>query len=451
MRYAATVCAILIVMIALMPVALAAELSGQNRLDAIDRRVLDRELELLAINATIKQHSQPHSMWEARRWVLYSVSNSSLTAAGAMINSVERLENEKIGKTNKDTIINAAKLRVLANCISTVGASAEFALNEYKYWWKSKHGFNLKVIRQRVIQLRNELDGLFAERDALARQVPLSSYAAEGAVLREVKDVALSQFARYYGEFKGQRVRQQLNYVLTATSNALSGTGSYVGIVATRKKKAKLGGTGGITDIVSGSMNISVPLVVRIGDWTQTRLIQAIYCRRLQCSRKYSLEAVRHHIAAMRAADKLSSLDDCLLEDEKVLAHLEQIVEDQEQFRLKTAKGASRHLAENEINALVGGGAKVVNGIGTVVGTYSHPRYERDRLRVTGAASMVYSTGNIISGVETLRAHISNEVKFHKQGKAGQRPAQVWQRQVDQIAGLRKEVENIQVDVKQND
>ncbi len=64
---------------------------------------------------------------------------------------------------------------------------------------------------------------------------------------------------------------------------------------------------------------------------------------------------------------------------------------------------------------------------------------------------MVYSTGNIISGAETIRAYISNEVKFHRQGKTGQRPVQIWQRQVDDIEGLRKEVKGTLVDEKRND
>lgn len=406
--------------------------------DVIDEQILARELELLEMNARIRERLFPKSMWTSRRLAFYSVANLALTAVGAKFNAVERLENEDTPKRkSSNVIIGASKLRFLANSISTVAASYELGHDEYHAWKERRRGFDVKVFCKRANGLSDELSVLLQQREAAG--VVSSAHQAEGAVLRSVRDIALSQFAEFVGEFKGRKSRQRMNYFLTGTANAVSAVGTYCGVIAEDEKKPKLGRVGGFTDVITSSMCMSIPVVSRVTGASVKCFHKNRLCKELDCGKKYNLADFRANLKLLKDSDS-NSRDRCLMANDVLLTKLERLIEQQELLRTNTRRQARRSLVENESVAVMNGCTKMTNGIGTLIGTYPLLESPRAELNVTGSCALVYSIGSSLAGLEIVREQLFKEVDFAKKGKRGTRPDKLWHQQELEIKALREEL-----------
>jgi hypothetical protein len=59
-------------------------------LSSVTHEVVDNELQLMQMSTRLKLQTAPQSQWRERRWFFYSVTNQTLTVAGALMNGIGR-------------------------------------------------------------------------------------------------------------------------------------------------------------------------------------------------------------------------------------------------------------------------------------------------------------------------------------------------------------------------
>src|SRR6185437_15273108 len=142
----------------------------------------------------------------------------------------------------------------------------EFFADRWADHRSAKEGVDLKTMRRYFVGLRHDIAALATQRAKLIENTQLSSgeryrVQLESSVLSDLDQQATSQFVRAYAGARGERVSRDINLLLTGASNFNAGAGAMVGVIAnnlnhgTSRWRTRLGGTGGICDMVSSSVN----------------------------------------------------------------------------------------------------------------------------------------------------------------------------------------------------
>lgn len=442
---------LVIVSSAAIPAPCYAQAISAGTIDGLTKEIMSKELDLLKLNSNLKLHQSP-TPWTARRWGLFNLAGVALTATGAYMNGAGRfayLHSGRIKKAPKYLFVDAGWCRVTANGIMVGGAVIETAALAYKDFRDKKQGVNLPVMRKYADDLQNEIDALISKRDALissesAEPNLQAMYNAEGQVLRDVRDLGVNEFVRYYADTKSSRAFFYSSYLIAGASNFLAGAGGIVGNYAqlTKRKstarwRTRLGGTGGIADIIAGAMNQSVPVAVRVAAHVAGSRAKNKLCKQLDCKEPVQLDKL--HADQERFHQLVSSRDlgvhGVILKD-NVFAKTTSIFDEHEKLRLGDEKAKKRRLISQSIFFTGIGAPKLVNGIGTTVGAFKYTNKPHERFEAIGGPALAYGAGYSVAMAELIRSQISNERRAAKAKREGTSAGQILKREIGELEQL---------------
>ena len=423
--------------------------SSSGEVDEITAEIIRKQLDLQKLNTSLKLHQLPR-VWATRSWALVNLANVSLTATGAYLNGISRYRYlHDPAKAPKAVFEHAAWLRVTANMItlgSSIFESSWLAMGDYM---DHRRGLDLRAMRGFVSHLRTDIDSLLVQRAAVLAVANVSPderqlYESEGVLLKDVRNLSLNEFARFYCDAKANKAAMFVAYFMAGTINALAASGGITGNAAAALKhhtahyKIRLGGYGGIADSIAGSMNQSVPLVLALSAKHARLRSRKSICQELDCQEPAQLDAFHDHQTQFHqlvASKRQPGVHGAVLYD-GVFQEEAAIFDEHEKLRLGDQRAARRRLADQLIFSAGIGAPKAINGIGITVGAYKYTNNDHERFTAFGAPAIVYGIGYSLAAAELLRYQTTNEIHNYKAKKAGTDQGQVLKREIAQLDQL---------------
>jgi hypothetical protein len=439
------------------PAATPAQMLNSD-IDTLSSDIMAKELDLLKLNSNLKLHQLP-TPWAGRRWWVFNMGGVGLTAVGAYLNGFTRfsyLKKKRINRVPKYQLPDATILRFTANSIMVGGGILEELGLAWKDFKDKRNGVDLKVMSKYADSVQNDVDAMLARRETLVAALPAGSnerklYEAEGTVLRDVRDLGVNEFVRYYADSKSATAFFRTGYFWAAASNALALSGGVVGYQASLTRRGTVhqrtnrGGYGGIADIISGSMNQFTPLVLRLAAHAAESGAKRKLCKQLDCKEPVQLDSLHTHQEQLHQLVSTTpelSVHGTVLRD-TVLAKETQYFDEHEKLRLGDVKSKKRRLVSQLIFFTGIGAPKMVNGIGTTLAGYhwDNPNQKQKGFRDIGYCATVYGVGYSVAMAELIRNQFMGEMRSAKAKKEGRSPGQILKREIGELEQLSQSVE----------
>jgi hypothetical protein len=425
--------------------------SSANEINALTDKIIQKETEFLQLNVNLRLN-ELQKPWQGRFWFLTNLNNVSLTAVGAYINGFARFSDlpaDRLARAPNSIFENAAWLRALANFGTMGGAIVETSGLALKGIRDHRHNVDLPTLRRYAMRLRKELDDLLAQRKAAIAASGMDENSgklaeSEGAVLADVADLTANEFTRYYADGKGSTAVNYLGYFISGTSNSIAAAGTLVGIIALQTKhgsarfRTRLGGAGGITDIIAGSMNTTLPFDLKymgrfVYDRTFNKLARDLDLQERTTLNKLHADLSNYHNSLPTVS--LANLREPALRD-RIYAKQTSILDEHEALRLGDIPLAKRRFYSQVLFSSTIGPSKITNGIGTTVGAFQFDQNKHDRFVAVGGPAIAYGSGYCLGAAELLRDQIWFEKNEAKARRAGRSTKQVFTRELDELKQL---------------
>lgn len=419
-----------------------------SQIDSLSSDLMSKVIELLKLNTRLKMYLLPRSPWSGRRQSGLGFTNATLTSVGAYMNGVGRLHYLYTPKKAPLPLFeDAGIVRFLANAITCGAQVFEFCNDTVTDIKDKRQGVSLSIMRKRANELQQEIDGLLEKRKEALAELNNDGhdlFHAEQSLFADMRDAATNEFAMYYSDAKANRFSRRLGYVVSLTSNITSGAGTIVGIESAHlhglksRRRTHMGAVGGITDIITGSINVAAPFIIKGGQIAEAHFARKQICQELLSKQTDSLDSLLKHEkefqsacagspqlevkgvvlrqGAMQAAGKILEKRYSMLEGER-----------------KSARG---RFYENVAVAAIAGGSKITNGIGSTVGGFKYDGDSYHRLETLGGTAIAYGTGNALAALETARVRLKDEFKLLETGKNKSSKRDILNQQLKQLEDL---------------
>jgi hypothetical protein len=246
--------------------------TNSAQIETLTGRIAKKEMELLRLNSNFRRECTKVSKWKPWRLFFYNLAASGSSNAGITHISATRWHYwPRPRRMSRDTAKTGPTLLLIGHCITLGGVLTEATLDRINDHKVKKKGFDIKTTHRRALEIKAELDSLLTERDALvAKSQELDAaeqclVQAEGLVLKDVRDLALSEYMQFYvraNKFFGSREANALMAVTAASTGGFQG--SLLGMVSAAKRDPRLVGPGGLGFLISGATIVATPVVARL-------------------------------------------------------------------------------------------------------------------------------------------------------------------------------------------
>lgn len=422
----------------------------QVSIDSLSNKILAKQLEFLRLGLRLKNRGESKKLGRQRRQTIFALTNSSLTGVGAFIAAAGRLKYASNPQNASHTIFeNASIIRFLANSISMGGVLVELGQDSIGAYRDRQNKLNLRSISKQANEIQQEVATLAKQRAESLAQIEAADtkhlYELEEKVLADVHEAALEDLGEFYSEAQGKRVRRATQLSIIFGSNLLSAAGSmYSGVIAPHQfrndpvRRTRYGGVGGITDIASGSVNVSMPLVSCGSEMLERKSARKILFRQLGSTHNRDISRLRMHESALREAVTQTnlSLGEGFAARRKVVGSLLAVLKEHKEICDRERSHVVRNMILNILDSgadASGGFSKVQNGIGSLVGAYRYTFDDKKRFRVQGGTNLAYGIGNAIAVEEVLRVAVQREIKHAKSEKKHELLSQVLDDEIEEV------------------
>lgn len=242
------------------------------RLESLTKQIAKKETELLRLNTQFRIECTKTSKWKPWRMFLYNLGASGCSEAGITSIAATRWRFQDHPRSmSRPTATAGPILLLIGHCITLGGVMTETtldAINDYKV---RKKGLDIKTTYKRVLELKTDLDKLLSERDDVVTQACDLTPAekeialAESAVLKDIRNLALSEYAQFYVRAHKFFAARDANTVMAIIASTTGGfQGSLLGILSAAHRRPKLVGPGGLGFIISGAAIVATPPAMRL-------------------------------------------------------------------------------------------------------------------------------------------------------------------------------------------
>jgi len=431
-----------------------------DRVDDLARQILLKEGELERFNLNYTKEAAKQGRWKGWRYALFQETNASMGLTGAIISVAyrgDRIHNP--GAVHPAIQESANYIPMIGAIIGAGAAAGEFTINEYHEFQAGRKGFGPSEAIKHVQGLKNDIDRLMAERDALLKieaSAPtllghVEVDTAESKVLKDLRDQELMEFQRFHVAARKLLAFQQMQYFFDFAKYTTNAIGYEFAYLSLHRHHRVWNGRAGALFAVSGGLYMFGPIVSRliakgVGE------IQKNKAERMLADAEGAQEATLQ-------AD-LATMNRLFLET-RIRPDLNQHSVErgafygmrEKNFAYELQKGQKeRSKAKLVATQNVGGGlyvgaSKVASGIEFMIpGFNSHFNTKGDKSNLITnsnlfAASVIAIPASAYSMVDTLRIQVQGEVNRHKLMKAGMHPSQL-------LAARFKQLDDIEARLK---
>ncbi len=428
-----------------------------NRIDLLTRQIIIKEIELKKFNIHYKMEVGEKGRWSGWRYAAFQEGNYCANLAAGIAGAGERTSHLRTPDHLSPHKLGVANITSMIGYIIGAGSAAlELAITEYHDHQASKLGFSPNMAMKHVLTLKNEIDGLLLERDALIKieqAAPLLHDHAEidtieGKVLRDLSDLTLLEYERYHIKARRFVAFQKSLYLFDMTKYTIASVGAYFTYMAQHKHDRKWNLKAGIMYDISGALIIATPYASRgigiIAEKLQKHLMHPVIAEvrtrelaTLQTDEEILQKAYKVEInGAVSGSPQLKRMVVYHKESDNFHSSLLQAL-DQERAGKLTA-------TQNMIAGTFTGGTHLANGIlYTVVGDIASGNSRRDA-RVTNcnlaAGAITSLPGNTVAILDTLRIQVQAEILRHKYAKEGKLPQQLLKGRLTQLNQMEQQL-----------
>lgn len=255
-----------------------ANTDDKYRLQELTNKILQKELELLKVNTYFRLETTDQSRFKPWRIFAFNLAGAGVANAGITTIAAERWQTWRNPATADRTTLKAGPLLLLvSHSIVTAGLLTEMCFDAYGDYKRKKKGLDIKTTTKKVKQNQVELDNLITQRDELiASSSEFSSQDlllvnAEGRLLKDLRDLSLVEYSKFYARGIKRRISRDLSYFNGLAAATTGGyIGSLCGLLAICERKPQLAGPAGIGFTLSGAFICLAPFINRYGStWAQ--------------------------------------------------------------------------------------------------------------------------------------------------------------------------------------
>jgi hypothetical protein len=425
---------------------------ARSRVEELTREILLKEIALEKFNLRYTQNVAKQGRWKGLRYASFQEANASLGLAGSIVGTWQRGSHlDHPGRVNTHTQESANYIPMIGSIIGASAAVMEFSINEYHDLRARSKGFSPGAAKRYVLGLKNDIDRLLAEREALVQieaSAPLLSTNAEvdtleGKLLADMRDQGLLEFQRFHIGARRLLAFQQMQYVFDTSKYVLNALGAEFGFLSLCKHRRIWNGRAGIMWDISGPLYIAGPVISRIvgkGVGEMHKFYTRSIAKDAQKTTMEKLAQDRANLESYIAAHRNASGDVTAVFDRAVMYSLRDKRFQSEYAASEKARDKAKLSATQNIGAgaFVGGLTLAKGVLFTVPGfkkTYrANTKYAG---RVTNnnlfAASVIGIPASAFSMVDTIRIQARGEIDRHRQMKAGTHPTQLTKKRLAEL------------------
>lgn len=401
--------------------ALEGYTSESNQIQKIDRQILAKEVELIKLNAEFRTHYTKGSKWKKRRMHLYDTAGGAIANAGdiALMSQFYRYYRHPGDGLAHKGRLEAGPIVVMVAYLTLGGLyAAEGVADLVGDYRGRRQGFDAKTISKRAIALKIDIDKLLDSRAQLMNEYCTDNKvlcAAEGDVLRDIRDVSLFEFSRLYVDSRKQRAARDLTTLGTIAVCATGAVGAGMVTNGVHNVNLKQVGGGGIPFLISGSTLTVAPALIHGGAAITGKVSAAKLEKSLGQGQKQSIETLAADLRKLEDAEKQVTAGGRSREYNSFLA----LLKERTDYLNRCDKDRKRQIIEDFISYGLKGGPQIAFGA-----TLTHAGYKYSTNPVKAFRGVAHAaTVNEVSWgswmLDTFQRSARDEVRNYKDRKAG--------------------------------
>lgn len=427
---------------------------SEKRIEDLTKQIMLKTIELEKFNLRYTQEVAKQGRWKGWRYAGFGEINAGMGLAGAIISVGYRGARIHHAAKVKPCIQEAANyVPMIGSIIGASAAAIEFGVNEYHELQAHGKGFSPALAIRHVQGLKNDIDKLFVEREAmineerkdpsLAAHVTVNE--AEGHVLKDLRDQSLQEFQRFHIGARRTLAFQQAQYFFDFAKNTTNAIGYDFAYLSLHRHHRVWNGRAGALFDVSGALFMFGPILSRamgkgVGEWERNRSSDIVK------GTDATIKTLEGDLASLNnLVSTMRTTPDPVLKavDRTAMYESHQKCFSNELAATLKSRNSSRLIATQNIGAgMYVGGTKLASGIlFNIVGfdrNYhsSTPRASRVTNDLLFTASLIAIPAGAFTIFDTLRIQVSGELKRHKLKKAGQLASQLTSNRLKELDQL---------------
>lgn len=243
--------------------------ADMQSLITLTNEILEKEIELLQLNTDFRIATTESGWAKPWRVFSYNLLGSGAATAGITTIAAERWRTWRTpAAANRNTLKAGPTLLLISHSIIAAGVLAEATSDAIADCKQCKRGFDRKTTKKHAIELKDAIDEKLTQRDSLVANLAENDKAlalAEGQVLRDLRDRALSEYCQFDVRAAKRKTARNVAY-LNGFSAATTGgyLGSLCGLLAVANRNPRLAGPAGIGFTISGANIATGPILGRM-------------------------------------------------------------------------------------------------------------------------------------------------------------------------------------------
>lgn len=420
------------------------------KIENLTVEILRKEIQLERFNIRYRQEVAKQGRWKGWRYFISQEANASATNAGLIAAIDEHMDHiHHPQRVNTRTLQAALVPQIVGQIIGAGGAALEFGINGFHELRSRQLGFAPKTAKGFVMDISADIDQLLKQRQELVnRAQDISELSAcaqvsnlEGQMLKDIRDLSLLEYARFYVDGRRTLAFQQSLYLLDMAKNVIGATGNGVAKHALHTHNRKHNGPSGVLTTISGALIVATPILSRgvgmaVGRYEKWRIKDITK----NCDIKEVTQLDQDKTQLQQLCEANKDADDDVWEPSLARLALYETHNQSflQQLELTTREVHAGNLAatENVLSGLFTGGTKMANGITLAIAGHDFHHSGPRTNDLIGAGLITYCVGTSWAMFDNIRIQVKREMVNHRLSKMQRLPGQVLKARLQQLEDM---------------
>lgn len=314
----------------------------------------------------------------------------------------------------------------------------------YFYDWKARQrGFDYKTTRAKATALQNEIDSMLAERASLLASASAGSeeravQAAEGKVLKDMRDLSLLEYKNYYSGGKKLRAYQNTFYMTDIAERVTGFTSLLMGLVSLKQNKRNELAALGILQIISAILAPAAPIFAKMrADSVEKQANRSINkdITGIEATKPAVFDADRKHLEdlVLNSAGGGSSVISTIYSRDALYRLEGENLQALDALSKREHHQAKSAYEQSVLHRLVAFGNKTAFGSVAIAGGFTHLNNPRHYDQLLLGATTPYEVTLDIAFVDTFRRQMQGLAQTKKERARGELIDQVYEARLDRL------------------
>lgn len=414
----------------------------------LTNKIAKKELELLRLNTRFRIATTKVSKWKRWRTFLYNAGGSACSFSGITTIAAENWSTWQRPKTaSRNTLKAGPTLLLIGHAIPMGGTIIEAGLDKINDIKRHRKGFSEKRTLKRVLELKSEIDGMLGERNKLIEAsssltgIQKELAVAEGRVLKDIRDLALVEYAQFYVRARKRHISRDVAYL---NAMAITGTGGFQGslngILSVANRRRSMAGPAGLGFLESGALIVLAPWIKKGTAKLTGKFAKKSILKKLGDMGDTTIDNLDADRTKLRdVVMKLPSQEEPRQLAKRVAIYVgeSEVFRQQEAFNAAEAKKAAREWKERVLFNAAIGGPKMAWGTQLAYAGFRYYNGAPQRFsRIIANGSTCFVVGTSVWMLDTLQSRARGEIDLYTMGVQEATPIHKLQRRIKRLEEL---------------